>query len=608
MSSPDTKMTALDPLPAGWQTSARAVLVVYAGDTRGGASTRVVEIPDGTQLTVGRAKDATIVVDSDRVSRIHARITRRGNDVTIEDAGSRNGTWVNGGAISGPRALRSGDEIVVGPVTCVVTLTSRLHAGVRVEPIRRLDETLIAEVDRGKRFQRQFSLLMLHMTGEQAQIDAAVDRIATRLRPMDLLAEYAPLEYAIVLPELDAKTVAPLAREIVVAARTYDGQPVPLEVTAGLAAFPEHGTTPGTLISRARAAMASPAAVATARGSGSGRAPTIGTPPEEQSSTGASVVLEDPQMRRVYELVHKVAKHPITVLVCGETGVGKEVVASAIHRESDRSSGPLVRLNCASLPETLLESALFGHEKGAFTGADKRTRGHFEAAHGGTLFLDEIGETSPGTQAKLLRVLESRRFTRVGGTEELEVDVRVVCATNRDLEAESRRGTFRSDLFFRISAFAILIPPLRDRPGEIHLLAQHFMREASRGARVPTLADDAAEALRAYPWPGNVRELRNAIERAIVLHSDGSIEIEDLPDAVRDYRRIALPAALASAAVAGATFSPSSEALERAAIVKALEDCHGSQTEAAKRLGLTRRTLIYRMEKHGLKPPPASRG
>jgi len=318
------------------------------------------------------------------------------------------------------------------------------------------------------------------------------------------------------------------------------------------------------------------------------------------------VVVGDSQMARVYELVRKVADHPITVLVVGETGTGKEVIASAIHAASRRCDGPLVRLNCASIPETLLESELFVHEKGAFTGADRKKLGYFEAAHGGTLFLDEIGEMTPALQAKLLRVLEQRRITRVGGTDEIEVDVRVICATHRDLEAESRAGAFRADLFFRISAFTIFVPALRDRPAEIDLLAQHFLRQCAEKTRqrIPALSPAAAAALRRHAWPGNVRELRNAIERAMVLHSAGVIGVEDLPDSIREGRA-AMPAAAPPLTLGGMRDQIAD--MERATIAAVLEACGGSQTEAAKQLGISRRTLIYRMEKHGLKPPPGAR-
>jgi two-component system, NtrC family, response regulator AtoC len=587
----ETKLTSADTLAAAGHERAaraapRAVLVVYGPD----ATTRVIEVPDGAQLTFGRSRNATVHVESERVSRIHARVTRRGDVLAVEDAGSRNGTWVNGAAITGAHVLASGDEIVVGPATIVVGITTRVDDRPRIHSVAWLEERLAAELDRGLRYHRALGLLMVRIEGAAPEVEAAADRLSVKLRSMDLIAEYAPAELAIVLPELDADATAEAARGLLAAARQRGGEDAPVSVVAGLAAFPGHGTTVGALIGRARAA------VAAARGR---RAGSIGLPPDDAPG-GTDVVVEDPQMQRVFELVRKVADHPITVLVCGETGVGKEVVAAAIHHASRRRAGSLVRVNCASLPEGLLESALFGHEKGAFTGADRRAQGVFETAHGGTLFLDEIGEISPGMQTKLLRVLEQRRFTRVGGTEEIEVDVRVVCATNRDLEAETRRNTFRTDLFFRVSAFTILVPPLRDRPGEIVRLAELFIRQASGPLRAPALAPAAVDALRRYPWPGNVRELRNAMERAVVVHTGETIELEDLPDQVRER-------ATHDDASGPADIRDHVALLERKAILTALEACHGNQTETAKRLGISRRALIYRMEKHGLKPPPASR-
>ena len=554
------------------------MLVVY----REQHGSRIVDIPDGAQLSVGRARSGAIVIESERVSRVHAHVRRKGSEITIEDAGSRNGTFVNGEPITGPTPLASGDQIVVGPATMLVSITSPATSH-RRSASRSLDDVLDAEVDRGMRYHRAFSLLMVRIDGEPGEIDDAIDRMSARLRTMDTLAEYTPSEIAIVLPELDAVSVDATARELIRVARTPDAGPT-VNVTGGLAVFPEHGTTSGALIARACAAVASV----------HGRTSTVAVPPDD--ATPVDAVVSDPHMLRVYELVRKVADHAITVLINGETGVGKEVIAAAIHRASARRDGPFVRLNCASVPESLLESSLFGYEKGAFTGADRRTHGFFEAAHGGTLFLDEIGEVSNAMQAKLLRVLEERKLTRVGGTEAIPVDVRVVCATNRDLEAEVRRGAFRGDLYFRISAFTILVPPLRDRRGEIILLAEHFIAQATTARARPTLSPAAADALRNYAWPGNVRELRNAVERACVVRSGRSIELADLPDQIRE-----------AANPHGDGMRDRLLELERGAIVDALEACDGNQTEAARRLGISRRTLIYRMEKHGLKPLPGSR-
>jgi len=295
------------------------------------------------------------------------------------------------------------------------------------------------------------------------------------------------------------------------------------------------------------------------------------------------------------------------VLLLGETGVGKEVVAELIHRSSPRASRPFVRLDCASLPPTLLESELFGHERGAFTGADKRKLGYFEAAEGGTILLDEIGELPAALQSKLLTALERRIVTRIGSTEEIPIDVRVIAATNRDLQEEVKQGRFREDLYYRLAVFTIFVPPLRDRPGDIIPLATRFTRQfaAELGQSAPGFTAATRAALEAYAWPGNVRELRNAIERAVVLTPVGDIDITALPDAIQ--ARANLSAAEATPFQLDGHVPAQLQQMERTAIVAALEATGGNQTQAARRLGISRRSLIYKMERFGLKSPPRSR-
>jgi two-component system, NtrC family, response regulator AtoC len=304
---------------------------------------------------------------------------------------------------------------------------------------------------------------------------------------------------------------------------------------------------------------------------------------------GDPCVIANPAMARVYELCRKVAGTPLSVLVSGETGVGKERVAEAIHGFSPRAGRPFVRLHMAALPESLLESELFGHERGAFSGADRRHVGYFESASGGTLFLDEIGELPAATQTKLLRALETKRVARLGSTSEIEVDIRVVAATNRDLAGETRAGRFREDLFFRLSAFRIQVPPLRERRDEIQLLAALFAREMSRtlGVATPALAPEALAVLLRYGWPGNVRELKHVIEAACVMAAPGEIRPEHLAESVTE----AVPASVPR--VTGSS--------ERDELVAALEANAGNQTRAALQLGISRRTLIYRMRKHDLR-------
>ncbi len=593
----------------------RARLVVYSDDGPD-AGTRLIDIPVGAEVTFGRTRTATVFIDSERVSRLHARIRRDESVLTIEDLGSRNGTRVNGARIAGPTALASGDEISIGPVTALVNLTTRAPRRVSVGSSSYFEERLAAEVSRGRAYNRRLALIMLRIEGSADATDATIARVAAELRPMDIVAEYGPDELALLLVELSAPEAEEAAARIARVASGVDdaghtpGEPI--SVRLGLALFPDHASAAGKLLSRARDALR------LARAEGRSLVPV---PPAEDVPVGPEIVVADPQMRRVLQLVHKVAPHPMTVTITGETGVGKEVIAEEIHRASPRRDRPFLKLNCASIPETLLESELFGHERGAFTGADRQKRGYFEAAEGGTIFLDEIGETSLAIQAKLLRVLEERRFTRVGSTEERAVDVRILCATNRDLEEEVRRGRFREDLFFRVSAFTIAVPPLRDRRSEIPLLAEQFIARcaSNQGSPRPELSPAALAALTRYDWPGNVRELRNAIERAVVLHGGPMIQPGDLPERIRDLARMtpdsggmaagtgAGASAAAGAVGAGRSVDDEIAAVERAALVAALESCAGNQTRAAQLLGVSRRALIYRMEKHGLKPLPDSR-
>ena len=585
----DPTALAVEPTPRD-----RTLVAVYPGPEMGGG-TRIVQLPEGAEVTFGRSRAATVPIDSERVSRLHARIARRGGRVTVEDLGSRNGTRVNGSKIDGATELTSGDQIEVGPVTAVISTSSAATARrPRIGSAAHLEERLRAETDRGQRYRRAVGLLMVRLGGPIEAMDAAVERLAAELRPMDTIAEYGPDDIAVLVPELDEAELAETARRLVDAA----SQAAPgAELRIGLAQFPRHGAAPDELIERARAALRS------ARG-GSGA--IVSAPAPEARAMAGDLVVADPQMRRVYALVDRVADSPMTVLVVGETGVGKEVVAESLHRRSSRRDRSFVRLNCACLPEGLLESELFGHERGAFTGAERRRTGYFEAADGGTIFLDEIGEITPAVQAKLLRVLEERTLTRVGGTQEISVDVRVVCATNRDLEAEVARGAFREDLFFRISAFTILVPPLRDRRSEIVPLAEHVLAQLAReaGHAPPRLSPEARAALERYSWPGNVRELRNAVERAIVLQNAGVIELADLPDRLREEPRPGGAGIVAVADSGEIDVRQQVADVERATIQAALDACGGNQTHAARRLGLSRRALIYRMEKHGLKPAP----
>ncbi len=322
-----------------------------------------------------------------------------------------------------------------------------------------------------------------------------------------------------------------------------------------------------------------------------------------------NLVGADHRMVKIYDLVEAVAASKTTVLMTGESGVGKSMIARAIHRRSPRRDRPFIEIACGSIPETLLESELFGHARGAFTGAHSDKQGKFLAADGGTIFLDEINSASPAMQLKLLRVLQERRFEPVGSNETIEVDARVVLASNEPLERLVAEGSFRQDLYYRVNVVRIDVPPLRERPGDIALLAEHFLREhaGEAGRQITGFTPEALDALRRYPWPGNVRELSNAVERAVVLSRRQTLGVEDLPATVADN---APPGALLSATDAmiddaSATWEPAplAEALmepEKRIILRALRANDWNRQETAKQLDINRTTLYKKMKQHGL--------
>lgn len=343
-------------------------------------------------------------------------------------------------------------------------------------------------------------------------------------------------------------------------------------------------------------------------------------------AAGEGVVVSDPKMQALYEQGKLVANSSISVLILGETGVGKEIFARAIHNLSPRRHGPFLALNCGALTESLLEAELFGHEKGAFTGAFQARMGLFESAGSGTLFLDEIGELPPATQSRLLRVLEERKVTRVGGRTAKEIDVRFISATNRDIDAETASGRFRRDLYYRVCGMACTVPPLRERRGEIRDLSRMFAARAcaEQGRDPIQLASETLHLLEAHDWPGNVRELRNAIERAVVMCRGSTLRPEHLPAWPRSAPQHPPPSGASSNAAppsaprsseAPPTPAPSTPAAlysqyrdatqeeERRSIEAALIATGGNQTAAAERLGISRRKLVYRLKELGIPGP-----
>jgi two-component system response regulator HydG len=313
---------------------------------------------------------------------------------------------------------------------------------------------------------------------------------------------------------------------------------------------------------------------------------------EEGEVLETSIIGQSPPMVELLDMVSYVAPTEATVLIYGESGTGKELVAEALHQNSERRNKPFVKVNCAALVENLLESELFGHEKGAFTGAEKRREGKFVQADGGTLFLDEIGETSQAMQVKLLRVLQEQELQRVGGEETIQIDVRIIAATNRDLEKEVAEARFREDLYYRLNVVMITVPPLRERSSDIALLVAHFAKKFAEKNRrqLDKITEDCMKYLTQYSWPGNVRELENAIERGIILMRGTELTEKSLPLSIQkltlsDNRKLSgEPTSLSEA--------------ERQLVVKTLQETSGNKSEAARRLGITRKTLQNKLNKY----------
>ncbi len=341
--------------------------------------------------------------------------------------------------------------------------------------------------------------------------------------------------------------------------------------------------------------------------------------PLDGERPAARIVGSSPAIVELYRVIEKVSDTPSTVLVTGESGTGKELVAQALHAGSSRRSKPLIKINCAAIPKDLMESELFGYERGAFTGAVASKPGRFELADGGTLFLDEIGEIPIEMQVKLLRALQESEFERVGGVKTLKVDVRLIAATNRDLQKEIAAGRFREDLYYRLNVVPISLPPLRERRDDIPLLVQSFLDKYNRklNKRIEGIEPEAVEALQAHNWPGNIRELENLMERTVLFCEGDRIEVEDLPESIRRAAGLAVPVPAATTVAGPAAVATvpdasmkdivkeAAAALERDLITKALEETGGNVTQAAKKLKISRKSLQNKMKEFGLRDPEA---
>ena len=558
---------------------ARTTIVLYHRD-----GAQVAQLEKGRPLVVGRAAPADVEIPDPGLSRQHARFTWDDHGIWVEDLGSTNGTRKNGDRVQ--RALVTpGDEIAIGPVMVSVHVISSIDDELRgFDGHDRFLSALAEEITRARTFQRPLTLLMVRSAGpKQSHVSRWAGRLRMGLRPVDRVGIYGPAAVMVAVPEATPDGVQALVASLT------GGDP-PLQ--CGVVTYPTDGGSVEELIS---------ALQATSR---TGRKPT-------ESGDPVAVVVKNPAMKQVMTTVKRLAQSTIAVLIHGETGTGKEVIARAIHDSGPRKKHLLRSINCAAIPSMLIESVLFGHEQGAYTGADKQARGIFEQADGGTVLLDEIGELAAPAQAALLRVLETKRVTRVGGEKEIEVDVRVLAATHRDLEAMVDAGRFRQDLLYRLNTVTLRIPPLRERVDEIRPLAERFLREARKqaGADVRGIDARAMAALESYAWPGNVRELRNVIERAVVLATGSMIAIEDLTDRVRGARpTTAEPAAREPeprepepAADEPTDYKEHVRRYEAELILRALHKAGGNQTEAARALNLPLRTLVHKIQTYGIK-------
>lgn len=539
-----------------------------------------VALREGQSLVVGRSDPAQVIIDDRSLSRTHARLSMREGRVSLQDLDSTNGTTINGHARR-EAFVDENDLIRFGAVELRITGLVAATSSPQWVPQAAWVERVEAELARARVLGRAFAVVAVRTLGG--------DPSSLPLRPVDLACHYAPRVALLLMPEARTQELAAW----VGALRRED----PEAKALGAALAPEHGASAEELLA---------CALDAARRAKFGGTLELAEVRQERSDLAAPVVLS-PCMVRLYDMVGRAARTNMPVLVLGETGSGKELVAHAVHRKSPREKGPFKALNCATIPGNLIESVLFGHEKGAFTGADRQALGVFEQAHGGTVFLDEVGELSEKAQAALLRVLETKRVVRVGGVKEIDVDVRVVAATHRDLAVMVKEGAFREDLMFRLDALSLRVPPLRERREEIPELARVFLERVRGewGSGVTGISEDALDALEAYRWPGNVRQLKNVIERAVAVCGGDLVQVEDLPEQVLAASGEGLPGGESKGgeergAQGFRSLPDRVREFEMGLIREALEKAHGNQAQAARILGVPRRTLAHKVQAFGL--------
>ena len=562
-------------------------LLVFSGD-----SARLRHLPAEGSLLVSRTSDGTLKLRAgDEVpSSALAWVRADARGVWVQ-ATQPDGLMVNGQPASTPRQLVAGDVLSVGEDRLIYYRDPRRSVGADLLDPAQLARRLGHEVERSARYDHPLAVLcvVLPRAPEQADASALSLAVTGAVRSVDLVSWDGGQEYMLVLPETGELAEVPATRVMDAVSRLCP------DARSGLAIFPDDGYDADALLTAAR---------------GAGTLPESG---EFVELPGMSVVAVDPKMRHLYRLARRLAAGDIPVLITGETGVGKEIIASALHAWSPRRDGPVVTLNCAAIPDTLLESELFGHERGAFSGAVEAKQGLLEAASGGTLFLDEVGECSARAQAGLLRVLETGQVRRLGAVNERRVDVRLVAATNRPLAEEIAAGAFRQDLYYRLGAATLEVPPLRERPLDLAPLARRFLAEATAGgggsARV--LTPGALQRLQAHAWPGNVRELRNLMAYLGTVVRGEAIQARHLPEDLGCGAAPWLASGGAPTGVgaggAGGSFQPIADeirALERRRMTQALAAAGGVRKDAAALIQMPLRTFVSKLKTHGLAEYP----
>jgi two-component system, NtrC family, response regulator AtoC len=551
-------------------------------------SSSIFHLPRGGDVVIGRAPEVELRVQHASVSRRHATIRIDDGVLRVADLGSHNGTRVNGEVVSDSRALASGDVVTVGDVVLVVHFSTPTAVARQTNSESAWRRRLSEELERAITFRR-----MLGVVVALDATPAAVIALAGAARAIDVVGTSEDGQTLLLLPEIERTQARSLAERALAAANAVT------PVRAGLAICPSDAVDADTIMLAARSAArrAQP------------RALVDSTEAATRVELGERhVLIADPAMTRVFALLERLAPSELPVLINGETGVGKENAAYALHHWSKRT-GPFIAVNCAALgPESLVDGELFGYDKGAFTGATTAKAGLFESAAGGTVLLDELGELPLALQAKLLRALESKRITRLGETRERAIDVRIVAATNRQLETEVTNGRFRQDLYFRISGTAVVLPPLRDRRCEIPVLAQTFLANAcARGGRDPmTITPEAMQVLLLHRWPGNVRELRNVIDYVVAAAPDDCVEPSDLPVQLGGTDSSPAPNAPVSELTPEqrkTEFRPVADELrelERSRMAEALVAANGVKTRAAQLIDMPIRTFTLKLKQYKL--------